>query len=223
MITHTQFPAPMFPNKHGFFESLPRELRDKVYTELRKEVELYKNALRLRISIPVVALRLISRQAKLEYDEISSRAEHMSRLVIIEDWGIDRSADLRVWTNQYRPTLAARIANITAELAFCFGARSCEEHAPEARVYWYATDINELLRDMPNLRSIWATTTVRHAKCFSEILKSMEYIIALPCIVELVIMLSDHQVGNTDDRKTLAIWTKQDGLVKDHEAVNQLS
>lgn len=200
MSTQAQFPASTLRTKHGFFESFPRELRDKIYIELSKEVKLYKTPLHLRVSIPVVSLRLVSRQAKREYDEISSRAEHMSHLAIMGGWQAGN------WDENYRSALTARTTNIKAELPICFSGEGC---AVDRTVHLHAARINGLIRDMPNLRRIRATMTVAHANCFHEIMQSMECITALPRFDELVILRFDLNI----EEEPLATWTKQKGLV----------
>lgn len=67
-------------SKHGFLKTFPRELRDQIYDLLYEEDEEHDRAY-VRATNPLVALRLINRQFRLEYNERCNKSDFMSQLL----------------------------------------------------------------------------------------------------------------------------------------------
>lgn len=220
--------------EHGFFETFPRELRDKIYALIYREVGFkYRAYHRVRITVPLVVVRLISRQFKFEYDEQCSRSDYIKQLTILDRRNM--SDDIKsIKENPYfdegrPPPLAARSTNLTAILASCTCA-----YRPEGwptcivmGVLGIVNLVDEIAESLPHLSSKRIYLTTEKDGCVEDILKELKHELRDDGHharrlenLKLILLHPGCKFIEGRENRVLATWTKQDGLVKDEEAVN---
>ena len=212
----------------GFFETLPRELRDAVYDLLYLEVTTDVEGLQFHTRTVIVELRLISRQFRLEYDEQSDADEQKKHLTITDHekfyfHGWDYGEPAFTGIAMGCPALARRTTNLMLNLIACLGKHnahvSCEA---DHEVEWHINWIESLcLHSLPHLRKIRVRLDLVSTSCISEVLKQAKLFTTLPNLVDVKIAGSTslESIGSADDSVLLATWTKQQGLQQDHEAI----
>lgn len=212
-------------SKLGFFETLPRELRDAVYDLLYQEVTADVEGLEFHTRIVIVELRLVSRQFRLEYDERSVSDEHNNHLTITDREAFDLSAREPAGPEVVAmrcPSFATRTTSLTLNLIACLGGHEGENRCDaDTEVEWHVTWIKSLLQSLPHLRKICVRLDLVSTFCISTVLKQAKLFTALPNSVDLEVMglPSLDSMGSADDSILLATWTKQHRLQEDHEAI----
>lgn len=203
-------------SKHGFFKTLPRELRDKVYDLLVQDVfgELgdTKDSFTYRIIAPLVALRLVSHQFKLEYDERCSRNQRMSRL-LIEDCTLSLSGVANIYGV---PALATRTTNMTLVLnvctdrlhntwGYCYAGISPER---------YVRLIDHFTGQLPYLRCVHVFLMAPRDSCAHTILQKLSHSTMHSTVVELKLLRPGCKFAedHNDNNNIMATWTRQRGL-----------
>lgn len=192
---------------HGFFKTLPRELRDIIYDAPYQEHLGYFCELGVRISTPILPLRLVNRQFKQEYDEQCAKSERMSQFVLNDE---THPKDKRV-----SEALASRTTNMAVDLKMCFCKYDCICLVQD-RLRGTVNRIIEIVEGMPNLHSLRVRLTVSHRRCFSTTWQWTGRYVNLPRLVDLKIVASGH------DERVLWVWEEHKGAVEDLEAIMQL-
>ena len=211
-------------NNPGFFETLPRELRDIVYDLLYQELDNDDSGLRFQTYTILTQLRLVSRQFKLEYDERISVDEKSRHLTIIVDLCRPCWCELSVtlpW-----PQLAARTVHLTLEITFCNGIHTWDGHSWECNadedtvgVLCYFDFVRYLMNALPSLQSLRLDLHAEADLCVLNLLECSTPFTDSPKLTELKIMGPRPKGRTTTPLPQVAIWTKQDGLQQDKEAI----
>jgi len=212
----------------AFSETFPKELRDHVYDLLCHELDEGPGGfegVRYETHTICVELRLVSRQFKLEYDERMSANKHIKHLTVTTDlsWGLYPNVPLP------SPQLAANTTSLTLITMTCDGVHeapdgsSWECDAGDPDYACFEPFIGDLIYLLPHLQSLDLRLHTASDKCVISLLESLEFFMALRKLSELRIFepqTKEPELLATGLRH-LVIWTKEDGLRKDHEAVEQ--
>lgn len=212
-------------SQHGFFKTLPRELRNSIYDELYREVGIRRGNFSLCVTTPCVALRLVNRQAKLEYDERCPSNEHVSHRLLIKD-----SENFRFLMHAWLefPAITRHATNVTVVVNACGGdGRSkhgsgyiydrCRTYYPE----YYQDWINHLAKQLPSLRSVRVYLTVPKARCVYTVLPTLSSIAKLPQVSEMNLLPPGCAFVATGENKPLSKWARACGVEQDEAAVDE--
>jgi hypothetical protein len=210
---------------HGFFESFPRELRDNVYDLLCQDVTRESGALQYHTRTKILNLRLVSRDFKLEYDEQCSKSKHVGQLTVTDSietdyCGCDLPASLDIKRLSY-PAPALQVIEMTATLSVCDGDHdnSC---IVNCRISGHGAWIGDLIRNLPHLQSVHIQLKFPGNTCVCCGLEfDLDIFTKFPKIVELKTIGSEAETGSASSSITLATWTREHGLQKNHEAIKQ--
>lgn len=214
----------VLPRTHTFFKTLPRELRDIIYDELFQEVGYNDQKSYIQIRAPLMTLRLVSRQFKAEYEDRFLQNEHLSRLGInhgIQFGNVFNPPLVRC------PPLATYTTSMTLNLYACHFYHPHPPHASatcdlRANLRENRDWINEFVACLPHLRSIHVNLLIFTDECRHIALRSLGLLADIPQIVEIKLRPAySIAVEDMDDFPTLAIWTRQHGVVEDEEAREQ--
>lgn len=210
-------------SRHGFFKTLPREIREKIYDLLYDKV-LYLSlvgAPTVSVQFPYVQLHLVSGQFKHGYDERVAKSEHLATLSI-SDRGIFLSATISC------PALYTRTTNMKINLWTCHS----DHGGPNApcdsieRLCGHATWISDLVDRLPYLRSICICLSITYEQCMDEALRSLQCLADMPKVIEVEVKHTGWaRRGRVNvepsDIPALATSTKERGLVLHHAAIKQ--
>lgn len=237
----------------GFFsDRFPRELRDEIYDrlyqELEEEVADTYNEIECRLTIPLVALRLVSRRFKLEYDDRCSKNQFMSHLLtevlpLSDDCmyahcqKVDEDDDDESRFFEFVGP-ATYVASVTIVLPAC----GCEPHDDlyEHTDMWrYHCKVGHSFGDeriwtltdpMQGLRHVDIYLTIQREHCVHKVLlflntHKMASALFLGAVYEDIfefkVLCPGLRYVRDGDNKTLATWSKRSGLVIEDEAVKQ--
>lgn len=243
---------PSTTSKCGFFEALPPELRIKIYDLLCREVEgLHGDGdgdgdgdgyCEYRITIPLVALRLVSRRFKHEYDDRRSTTQQFLMQGIHHSWSdkddyeYDDDEDGND-NEMLRPFQTPRIGchstnmNVVLSACGCQGKRDCSDT-------WFPCGdfeqgwIERLVEQQTGgrLHSARIYLTIPADKCVERVLQHMDSIAMhhgrlassrVSEIFELVLLYPGCTFVDGGRNKPLATWTKMCGLEIKDQAVKQ--
>ena len=220
-------PPALTDNNPGFFETLPRELRDQIYDSLYDSLyeELDDNLGGVRCQTYTICTepRLVSRQFKLEYDERTSVDEQSKQLTVIIPLSHFCWCKHKVVMLSRR--VAAQIAHMTVIMVACDGVHTFEEfpmNCDKGAVGCSRLYAKHLLHYLPHLRSFHFKLHKSSLPCALGLLRSLDVLIELPKLTELKIMSpqpTECLTDQTDHPAHIAIWTEQDGLQQDQEAI----
>lgn len=216
-------PALSPSSKHGFFKSLPRELRDNIYDLLVQEIdgqfEQTQDSFTYHLKAPLVTLRLVNHQYKLEYDERCSFNQHISQL-LIKDVAL---SSLHV-AYQF-PALATRTTDMTLVL------NPCDESLHEFFGWCNAGISPECDSDriisfahgLRYLRCFRVYFMVPRVSCAHQILQKLSHFTMHPKVVELKLFKRGCTFveDDNDNNNILATWTRQRGLDGNDEVIEQ--
>lgn len=239
--------------KPGFFsDEFPRELRDEIYDRLYQELEDETadacNEIECRLATPLVALRLVSRQFQLEYDERCSKNKYMSHLLtevlpLSDDCmyakcqKVDEDDDDESAFFEFVGP-ATYVANMTIVLPAC----SCspeDDQYEHTNPWMYECHIRHSFGDeriwtltepMKKLRRVDIYLTVQRDHCVHNILlfldtHKMASALFLGAVYEDIfefkVLYPGLRYVKGGDNKTLVTWSKRSGLVIEDEAVKQ--
>lgn len=207
-----------FPtSQYGFFETLTQEVRDNIYDLLYQERHLptSKDEPNMLVRVPRVSLRLVSRQFKLEYDERIFKTKHLTALEI-RDTGAFPLATVTC------PTLCTHTTNVTISLYACH-----DDHYDESlpcdsfyRLLRLGAWIQDLVKHLPNLRSIRVSLELAYEDCLLETLNCLRLIADMPKVVDVTLRHDGFRIAGQlagDEHYTAAFgtWTKQRGFEYD--------
>lgn len=210
---------------HGFFKTLPREVRDAIYELLsqkfwRKPLNDQDFSPFMEKRVQLVALRLINRQFRDEYDERFLKNKHIGELVV-NDIGFPRPATLPF------PQFAFNTTNMTLNLHVC----RCEYHLPTGhargdrptRLREHKEWIDRFARDLPHLRSMRVILIIPYLRCMDDTLRALELMSEMSKVAKVELRPSPFVYPNFDgkDVPTLATWIKQQGLIEDQEVIRK--
>lgn len=208
-------------SRHGFFKTLPREIRETIYDLLHDEV-LYPSMVgepTVSVQFPYVQLRLVSRQFKHEYDERVAKSKNLATLRI-SDLGKFPSATINC------PALYTRTTNMTINLWTCYSDRFGSNKPCDSieRLRGHATWISDLVDHLPYLRSICICLPITYERCMNEALRSLQCLVDMPKVIQVEVRHTGWtRLGRLDvkpsDIPALATWTKERGLVLHHAAI----
>lgn len=228
MATQTGSPARILPpeSRHGFFKTLPREIRDDVYDMLYQEIEYdfqgrlssLENSTLKNLHVPLVSLRLVNHQFKLEYDERVAKTEHLTALTIHDQKTLPEHRRSKFGA------LFSRATNMTIYLNICSGDHVYYPCYHIRRLINYANWIGRLASNLPHLRSIRVSLTTAYDQCMEALEDTfLACVTNMSKVIEVQIRhtTSGNQgyIRNASDAPIVAVWTKETGLVHDHEAV----
>lgn len=227
MATQLQALTPPAPTDGtpGFFETLPRELRDAVYDLLYREVTTDIEGLQFHMRTVLVEPRLINRQFRLEYDERSAANEQSNHLTVRDtpkfqlcEWTWGKPPEIAL----HCPAFATCATCLTLNLIACMGTQDTDQRCmAESNIGVHIAWVECLLESLPHLRQIRVRLYLASTSCISTVLKQAKLFTALPYPVDVTIAGSTslESIGSADDSALLATWTKQQGLQEDHEAI----
>lgn len=206
-------------SRHGFFNTFPREIRDNIYDMLYDEInrDTYSTALTLRT--PVVSLRLVSRQCKDEYDDWVAQNERMTAFEVWDSAGMDTIKSTRA-------SVYTHTTNATIHLFVCGGDHLDYPCYHTDILRSYAMWIRVLVNRMLSLRSIRVSLAINYDHCMDAVKASLGLITNLSKVVEVKMRHVNHRDRSilpreTSDLPVVAVWTKESGLVRDHEAIKR--
>jgi hypothetical protein len=221
---NTLTPPTLTVTKSRFFETLPRELRDIVYDLLYQELDNDDSGLRFQTYTILTELRLVNRQFKLEYDERTSVDKPSKHLTVIIDLCHSCWCEFPVILPS--PQLAARTIHLTLVITFCDGKHNwdggmCECNADKdgTGVECYFDFVRYLVDALPCLQSLRLDLHTETDLCVMNLLQSSSSFTESPKLTELKIMGPRSEGCATTPLAQVAIWTKQDGLQQDKEAI----
>lgn len=209
---------------HGFFKTLPRELRDKIYDMSYKKV-FYQRSLEsrpvLNFTIPYVALRHVNHQAKLEYDERVAKGEQFTALEIpLQSYF---SSNLLQDCALY-----SHITNLTTGSFCCRGFVSHMIGPCNANEYLLEHKgwLDDVASHLPCLRRIRVAVKIPYEECLHASIESLDSITESAKVVEVTMEHagfgdSVRWSSNMGKTPTFATWTKQHGLVWDYQAIER--
>ena len=197
-------------SKHGFLKTFPRELRDQIYDLLFEEDEEH-DGFYMRATSPLLALRLINRQFRLEYTERCNKNEFMSQLLF---------QGITAYTFAHRsnrPAFGPHITNVTVAMRAC-GLSDPREHSCMAQhdLGYCGKWMDDLIKQLPRLRWIRVYLTVPYNKCLYGALQSLYHLTGLRKMLEVEVWRA--RCKDAEGGQYLATWTKEDGLEVDEEA-----
>jgi hypothetical protein len=119
-LSRSAAPADESDTAHGFFEAVPREIRDQIYNLVSQDKEVsvrghHKSIFLLRIRTAVPKTRLLSRQAMKEYDARPQVDNHLQ----ISEYYADLSNFDRHSTPRAIPSLAFQTMTLHFDLLCC--------------------------------------------------------------------------------------------------------
>lgn len=208
-------------SRNGFFTTLPRELRDNIYDRLCKELDVDVWDIRYQAYTICNEFRLVSRQFKLEYDERTSTEKHFNHLTINIDLTSSHWCDAGIkWPSRQ---LAARTTVLTVNMIFCNGQHgpSPECGAAEPEIMCYQVPIDEFAWGLPSLRTFHLRLHSSSILCVLDFFHYIDDLTALPKLTKLTILKPHPTKCFTTCPDSLAVWTRQDGLHIDQEAIEQ--
>lgn len=217
-------PALSPSSTHGFFKTLPRELRDNIYDLLVQEIDgklgQANDSFTYYLKAPLVALRLVNHQCKLEYDERCSFSQHIGQLLI-------KDVTLSLSDVAYKfPALATRTTNMTLVVNPC--AESLHEGLkwcyPGINLEWHAHHrIIDFSRQLPCLRCVRVYLMVPTVSCARKILPKLGHFTMHPKVIELKLFKPGCTFveDDNDNNNIMATWTRQRGLEGDEEIIQQ--
>lgn len=221
----TQMLSPTSP--HGFFKTLPREIRDNIYDLLYREI--YVSPLgyddpSMTVRIPRVALRLVSRQFKLEYDERIVKNKHLASLEICDEGGFPHPTP----ELDSQLSLISHTTNMTLDLSACHASHEDEGFRCDSytRIFAQGCWIDSFATLLPHLRSIRVIVNVTYEECMKEALGRLGVITANIKIDKLEVRHTGLRGSKLAPVKSseipaLATWTEEQGLVQDEEAIKR--
>lgn len=214
----------LMDNKPGFFDILPRELRDVVYDSLYQKLDKNASGLRYQTYTVCAELRLISRQFKLEYDERIAVDEKTKHLTISIDLFRPCWCELPVALPSSQ--LAARTVHLTLVVTFCDGKHSwdgasweCSADEDGLGIVCYYDFMRVLVDALPCIQSLRLNLQATADLCVMNLLEFSTAFMKSPKLTELRIMGPCLEGCTSNLPVQVAIWTKQDGLQQDEEAV----
>lgn len=231
-------------SKFDFFK-LPAELRNDIYSRLYEEVQGLHGSRKYRMTVPLVALRLISREFKREYDgqsfqnELTKQLVIKGRRVIDEDEAEDEDEDEEeVYDARMKdlPGLTSHATSMIAVIPAC-GCEGPSKFACTTHPFhWDQHYFTELATHFfKKLRWAHIYLTVATEKCARAILrylnsKRMHYgtLAHFACdsnseIYKVTVLYPGCEfIDDGDgDNKALATWTAQGGLEIHDQAIEQ--
>lgn len=208
----------------GFFEILPRELRDNVYDLLYDELDDNDSSLRYQTHTARTELRLVSRQFKLEYEERTSVDKQSRHLTVSAN--ISHSCWCEIPVTLPWPRLASRILHLTLVITFCDGEHSwngeiweCNADEDGLGAFCYFDFAKALVDTLPCLQSLRVRLHAAADLCVMQLLESYKPFTTSPRLTEFKIMGPGPEGRTTTHPAQVAVWTEQDGLQQDEEAV----
>lgn len=231
-------------NKAGFFsDTFPRELRDEIYDrlydhhEFKSQTKDHWNAIDYCLTTPLVALRLVSRQFKLEYDDRCLKNKHLSHLLveIMPLSRLDDDDDDDDDYNRYNGTPffkftgpATHATNMTIVLPHC----NCNpQHDSIGLACTHDNDrIIALTNPMQHLRCVQIYLKVPERSCVHAVLLHRHYNTTAikafkgswyDSVFEFKMLYPGCETVKGGNNKILATWSKQRGLEIEDEAVKQ--
>lgn len=244
---------PPTDRKRGFFEALPPELRIRIYDLLYREVEGIHGdddgngdgSCEYRITIPLVALRLVSRKFKHEYDDRRSTMQQFLMKGIHHSWrnrydhddDDDDDEEYGNGNEMLRPFETPRIGrhatNMTVVLSACGcqGKRDCSDTwfpCGDFEQDWIERLVEQQSGD--NLHRARIYLTIPAEKCVERVLQHMDSIAMhhgrlatskVSDIFEVVLLYPGCNFGDGGRDRRLATWTKIRGLEIEDQAVMQ--
>jgi hypothetical protein len=221
----TLTPSILTDNKPGFFDILPRELRDIVYDSLYQKLDNDADlGLRYQTYTVCTELRLVSRQFKLEYDERTSVDQKSRHLTVSID--LCRPCWCELPVDLPSPQLAARTVHLTLVVTFCDGEHSwdgvsweCSADEDSLGVLCYRDFMEVLVNALPCLQSLRMNLQATADLCVMNLLEFSTPFRESPKLTELRIMGPCLEECTPSPLAQVAIWTEQDGLQQDEEAI----
>ena len=208
--------------KYGFFETFPRELRDQIYDLLYEYSDVECDQFIFRAASPLKALRLVSRQLKLEYEERCSSGEHPRQLLIKD--AVDFRFRKHAWVEF--PAIATRATGVTVVINACNGDGSsqhksnldrCRAYYPNYHEAW----IEHLARQLSHHRWVRIYLTLPQDRCAERALSYLRNVPKPPQVVEMKLLLPGCAYVEGGENEPLATWTRERGLEENHEAVEK--
>lgn len=218
-------PLTLTDSTPGFFEILPRELRDNVYDTLYQELDNEDSGIRFQTYTVCTELCLVSRQFRTEYDERTSVDKESKQLTVIVNLSVTSC-----WCNQRvvlpSALLAARIGHLTLMLTPCDGTHMmdgehCECNADDrgAQSNCYKDFVQALVRALPRLQSLHVSLHAPTDLCLMNMLPLPIAFTESPKLKELKIMSPCLGGPTAGPLAQVAIWTEKDGMQQDQEAI----
>jgi hypothetical protein len=215
---------------HGFFKSFARELRDHVYEllyqDVTREVAVLQHHTRTKISV----LRLVSRDFKDEYDEWCSKDKQINQLTVTDTYHVTSKFNFCLCESldEYDlgrlafPGHALHITKLAVTLTACNGDHEETGCIARCRIKCHEEWISALMHNLPHLQHVHIELMFPGGLCVSEGLEdSLGLLTTLPKIVELKTISPEAESGSASGSVTLATWTREHGLQKNHEAIKR--
>lgn len=212
----------LFDEKYGFFKTFPRKLRDQIYDFLYEYADVECDHFVFRAAAPLKVLRLVSRQLKLEYEERCSSGEHPRQLLIKD--AVDFRFRKHAWVEF--PAIATRATGVTVVISACNSDGSSQHKSIQdrCRAYWanyYQDWIEHLARQLPHLRWVRIYLTLPRHRCANGALSYLRSVPKAPQVVEMKLLQPGCAFVEGGEDESIATWTRQWGIVEDHEAVEK--
>lgn len=193
----------------GFF-TIPRELRNRIYSMVREEHTLTLNRKTFVCRVPVPSIRLVSRQVKSEYDESSQ-----------ENSSVHLLDSLHIFKEGERfPLLATKSRRLVVSWSVLY---DCEKPMAglqdsnsddKVEIGRHLSKLTHLSRKLPFVQEVCICMYIQPEKHLKRV---VEQLIACPVVTGLVVRsYNSLRPAVVKDRSLYAVWTLKRGILLDN-------